>query len=201
MTHSELKVEKRIVTGNSVRKLRNQSILPMVLYSHSVEPINIQVNIGEFIKLYKVAGKNHVVDLVIEKKVYAAIVHDLDINPVTQQVRHVDFLAVNLNEKVSASVPVILLGEARGVKENALVMIQNTDQLQVLALPDNIPNAIEVDIQNLLSISDNITVADLEKNQNYEIEENPETVIVSLVAQSSEVEEIVSEVVVGNTPA
>jgi large subunit ribosomal protein L25 len=188
MAHSELKVEKRIITGNQVRKLRRDNIIPSVIYSNSITPINIQIKIGEFIKVYKEAGKTHVIDLFIDGEAIPTIVHDLDINPITQQVRHVDFLAVNLKIKVTASVPVELVGESRGVKENALVLTQNVKDLEVLALPDNIPNVIEVNVTELYQIGDNISISNLTKSEIYEIVEDTDLILASLVAQSVEIE-------------
>ena len=188
MSHSELNVEKRTILGNQVRKLRKQNIIPSVIYSNIVKPINIQIKIGEFIKVYKEAGKTHVIDLAIDNKIIPTIVQDLDINPITQQVRHVDFLAVNLKEKVIASVPVLLTGEAKGVKENALVLIQNTKELQIIALPDNIPEFIEVDVSSLVQIGNNISISDLPKFINYEISEDTDLILASLAAQSIEIE-------------
>lgn len=188
MSHSELKVEKRTIVGNQVRKLRRENIIPSVVYSNSIKPINIQINIGEFIKVYKEAGKTHVIDLTIGDEIIPTIVQDLDINPITQQVRHVDFLAVNLKEKVTATVPVLLIGEAKGVKENALVLTQNTKELQVIALPDNIPELIEVNVTNLYQIGENISINDLSKSDSYEISEDDNLILASLVAQSVEIE-------------
>jgi large subunit ribosomal protein L25 len=194
MAHSELQVEKRTIIGNQVRKLRRLNIIPSVIYSNKVTPINIQIKIGEFIKVYKEAGKTHVIDLFVDGTKYPTIVHDLDINPITQQVRHVDFLAVNLNEKVHTSVPVVLVGEARGVKENALVLTQNVKEIEVLALPDNLPEEIEVNVTDLFEIGDNVSIADLPKSDKYEIVDEQDLVLASLVAQSVEIEET-SEVV------
>jgi large subunit ribosomal protein L25 len=188
MPHSELNVEKRIIIGNQVRKLRRDGIIPSIIYSNAVAPINIQIKIGEFIKVYKDAGKTHVIDLAIDGNKIPTIVHDLDINPITQQVRHVDFLAVNLNIKVTASVPVELVGEARGVKENALVLTQNVKELEVLALPDNIPSVIEVNVSDLYQIGDNISISDLPKSNTYEISEDTDLILASLVSQSIEIE-------------
>lgn len=188
MSHSELKVEKRTIVGNQVRKLRRENIIPSVVYSNSIKPINIQIKIGEFIKVYKEAGKTHVIDLTIGDEIIPTIVQDLDINPITQQVRHVDFLAVNLKEKVTATVPVLLIGEAKGVKENALVLTQNTKELQVIALPDNIPELIEVNVTNLYQIGENISINDLSKSDSYEISEDDNLILASLVAQSVEIE-------------
>jgi large subunit ribosomal protein L25 len=188
MSHSELKVEKRIIIGNQVRKLRRDGIIPCVVYSNAITPINIQINIGEFIKVYKEAGKTHVIDLFVDGKAIPTIVQDLDINPITQQVRHVDFLAVNLKEKVVAFVPVKIIGEARGVKENGLVLTQNTKEIEVLALPDNIPDTISIDVTNLYQIGDNLSVGDLPKSNSFEITEDLNIILVSLVAQSVESE-------------
>ncbi len=189
MAHVNLASQTRTVIGNQVRKLRREGIIPAVVYSSKVSPINLQVQLRDFYRVYKEAGTTHVIDLQMDKnKVQPCIVHELDINPVSGRLRHIDFLAVDLKEKVVASVPIRLIGESVAVKEAGGVVTTSVDELEVEALPDNIPSEILVDLSLLKTYEDVIRVEDLPKSDNYEIKEEPELVLASIGKESSEQE-------------
>jgi large subunit ribosomal protein L25 len=190
MKHAELEVQARELFGNQARKLRRDGILPAVVYSKKQEPIHIQVNTRDFYTLFKQSGYTHVVELKLgSQKNTPVIVHEVDVHPVTGEARHVDFLAVNLKEKVKTSVPVELVGTAVGVKELGALLSSNLDEIEVEALPDNIPESIQVDVTHLAQIHDSIKVSDLAKSDKYDILEEPEEVIVSLVEGATGIEE------------
>lgn len=190
MTHASLVANTRTTLGNSVRKIRKDGLLPAVIYSKSVSPIALQLPLGEFIKVFKTAGKTHVIDLKIDtKKAVPCIVQELDVDPVSGGLRHVDFLAVNLKEKVVASVPVTIVGEAPAVKELDGVLTTPVQELDVEALPDSIPSEIVVDVSTLVSFDDVIRVENLPVSETYTIKEDPDTVLASITAQTQEVEE------------
>ena len=189
MAHISLQVQNRSITGNQVRKLRRDGILPCVIYSNKLESISIEVAAGVFARVFKEAGKNHVIDVKVDKKTYPCIVHQIDIHPVTGNIRHVDFLSVNLKEKVVASVPVVYIGESKAVKELGGVLNTTVDELEVSALPDSIPSEITIDISAIENFGDVIKVQDLAKDISYEIQEEPEYVVVSVNAPTAEVVE------------
>jgi large subunit ribosomal protein L25 len=193
MSHSKLNVENRTITGKRVRTLRREGLLPAVIYKNNLDSVLIQMPYGEFVKVFKQAGKTHVIDITVDKAKYSTIVHDIDIDPIKSIPRHVDFLAVDLNISITTQVPVTLIGEARGVKENGLVLTQLIKELEVSCLPDNIPEQIEVDVTELLEIGDHISVGDLSKDPSFEIVEESTTLIASLVAQSVEEEQVAVE--------
>jgi large subunit ribosomal protein L25 len=188
MSHSKLQVETRTIIGKRVRTLRRDGLIPAVIYKKNLDSVLIQIPYGEFVKVFKQAGKTHVIDISVDTLKYSTIIQDIDIDPIRSTPRHIDFLAVDLNILISTQVPVTIVGEARGVKENGLVLTQMVKELEVSCLPDNIPEQIEVDVTELLEIGDHISVADLIKNPSFEIVEEPDTLIASLVAQSIEEE-------------
>jgi large subunit ribosomal protein L25 len=100
MKHSKLIVEKRTIQGNQNRKLRKIGIIPAVIFSKTLDSVMIQIPIGEFTKVYKEAGKTHVIDVICDNESYSTIIHGIDIHPVKHLPRHVDFLAVDLKQKV-----------------------------------------------------------------------------------------------------
>jgi large subunit ribosomal protein L25 len=185
----------RTVLGNSVRKLRKQGLLPAVLYGQNFNSLPIQIDKKTFLKLYKQVGKTNVIDLSVDSQTLPVIVQDLDIDPVFGDVRHVDFLVVNLKQKVKVTVPIQYIGTPIGVKQLGAVLAVNLDELEIEVLPEKIPDFITVDVTNLTNIHDSISVADLlQVAQDYQILNDPETILVSLTEGASGVEEANVEV-------
>jgi len=203
MRHFQLSANTRTVLGNSVRKLRKQGLLPAVLYGQNFNSLPIQIDKKTFLKLYKQVGKTNVIDLSVDSQTLPVIVQDLDIDPVFGDVRHVDFLVVNLKQKVKVTVPIQYIGTPIGVKQLGAVLTVNLDELEIEVLPEKIPDFITVDVTNLTNIHDSISVADLlQVAQDYEILNDPETILVSLTEGASGVEEAnveVTEPVVNQT--
>ncbi len=190
MHHLQLSAKTRTVLGNSVRKLRKQGLLPAVLYGQNFNSLPIQIDKKNFLKLYKQAGKTNVIDLNLDSKTILVIVQDLDVDPVLGEVCHADFLVVNLQQKVKVTVPIKYVGNPIGVKQLDAVLTVNIDELEIEVLPEKIPDFITVDVTNLTNIHDSISVADLlQVSQEYEILNDPETVLVSLTEGASGVEE------------
>ncbi len=194
MKHFQLEIQSRQIVGNQAGKLRRVGILPAVMYGKGKPSKTVQVDKKSFIAAYKQVGHTNVVDLCLENEIIPAIIHDIDIHPVTGEPRHVDFLIVNLKEKVKATVPIKYVGTAKGVKELGAVLTANYNELEIEALPDDIPDFIEVDVSELAEIHDSISVADLPKNEKYEILQDPEEILVSLVEGASGIEENIAPV-------
>ena len=195
MRHFQLSANTRSVLGNSVRKLRKQGLLPAVLYGQNFNSLPIQIDKKTFLKLYKQVGKTNVIDLSVDSQTLPVIVQDLDIDPVFGDVRHVDFLVVNLKQKVKVTVPIQYIGMPIGVKQLGAVLAVNLDELEIEVLPEKIPDFITVDVTNLTNIHDSISVADLlQVVQDYQILNDPETILVSLTEGASGVEETNVEV-------
>jgi large subunit ribosomal protein L25 len=174
-----------------VRILRREGNLPAVIYSKSVSPISLEISQREFYKTYKLTGKTNVIDLKIgEKQTLPCIVHALDVHPVRGEIRHVDFLAVNLKEKVTASVPVLFSGESKAVKELGGILSTSINQLEVEALPDEIPSEIVVDISTLEAFDDVIRVENLPTSTSYKVQNDSDLVIASITSQTVESAEI-----------
>jgi len=195
MRHFQLSANTRTVLGNSVRKLRKQGLLPAVLYGQNFNSLPIQIDKKTFLKLYKQVGKTNVIDLSVDSQTLPVIVQDLDIDPVFGDVRHADFLVVNLKQKVKVTVPIQYIGTPIGVKQLGAVLTVNLDELEIEVLPEKIPDFITVDVTNLTNIHDSISVADLlQVAQDYQILNDPETILVSLTEGASGVEEANVEV-------
>ena len=134
------------------------------------------------------AHRSGVIDLDIDGKIVPCIIHDIDVHPSKKTLRHVDFYAVNLKVKIVTVVPISIVGEAPGVKNLGGVLNIAMETLSVQALPDEMPEAISIDISNLIDFGTNIRVSDLSISKNYTIMDEADSLIVNLVEQSQEEE-------------
>lgn len=157
-----LKLDKRTVLGKKVVSLRNQGIVPSVVYGGSNDPIATQSAIVETTKVVHTAGRHSPVDIVVDGKKMLAIIKSIDMDPVKHAVRHIAFHTINKNEKIVTEVPIVLIGEGESVAERAgLVVLQAIEHIEVRALPDDLPEALEVSIIDLATDEDKLTIGDI----------------------------------------
>ena len=143
--------------------------------------MSVKVDEVEFIKVIREVGRNGVIELGVGSKTIKVMVADYQFDPLKNQITHIDFLAINMSEERTVEVPVQLVGEAVGAKEGGVVE-QPLFNLEVTATPDNIPEAIEVDITEL-NINDSLTVADVKVTGDFKIENDSAESVVTVVAQ------------------
>jgi len=192
MAHLKLKANSRTKVGHTAKQLAREGLLPAVMYSKKVQSTPIQVDYKEFYHTYKESGRTQVIDLKIDDdKAVPCIVHDIDVHPVKDIPRHVDFLVVNLKEEITAPVPLEFVGEAPAVKEFGAVVNIVFDEVEVKALPDKLPESIEVNLELLADMQDTITFEDLlTQAVDFKFaEEDLGAVIVSLTEATQEAEE------------
>lgn len=171
-------------TRSELKKIRSLGKVPAVVYGYSTKNTSVKVDEVEFIKVIREVGRNGVIDLGVGSKSIKVMVSDYQFDPLKNQITHIDFLAINMTEERTVEVPVHLVGEAVGAKEGGVVE-QPLFYLQVTATPENIPEAIEVDVTDL-QINDSYTVADVKVTGDYTIEDEPETSIVTVVPPTEE---------------
>jgi len=157
----ELGAQLRTVLGRKVRVLRRSGHIPAVLYGKGQEALSLQVLIKDFQKVYKEAGESTLVYVNIDGREFPTIIHDVAKEPVKNNIIHADFYKVNLNEKIKAKVPVVFVGEAPAVKDLAGIFVRNINELEMEALPQNLPHELIIDISVLKNFGDRITIADL----------------------------------------
>jgi len=157
----ELKAEKRDILGKGVSALRDKGFVPAELYGSGVENVHLALGISDFEKVYKEGGENTIVNISFGSESRPVLIHDVQIDPVSQQVLAVDLYQVNLKEKIVTNVPLEFVGESHAVEELEGVLIKALDEVEIEALPMNIPHSIEVDISVLDDFSKSITVGDL----------------------------------------
>lgn len=186
-----LKADKREIVGRKVKQLRRQGIVPANLFGKKISSISIQTDAKTFQKIFDEVGETGIVEIELDDKKYPSLITGMAVDPVSGQTLHVDFHYVSLKEKVTAAIPVELTGEAPAVKEVGAVLSQNVHELEVEALPTDLPESIQVDISSLKAIGDVITVADLKAGEGIEFKVEPETVLISATEPAPE--EVVEE--------
>jgi len=158
-----LKVEKREILGKKVKKLRREGILPASIYGKNVKSLAVQLYLKDFLPVYKKVGETGIIELnlVGEEKPRHVLIHNVQMDPVSDKPLHVDFRQVLLTERITASIPVELVGESPAVAQKLGVLIQTLSEVEVEALPTDLPEQFTVDISGLKEVDQAITVGDL----------------------------------------
>lgn len=182
-----LNANNREVTGkNKVNKLRAEELIPGVVYAKGEDNLNVTVTSRDFDKILRQAGTSTIITLDVDGENKDVLIKDYQTHPYKNQYLHIDFQAINQNETIRVSVPVVLLGR-EDLKVDQAVLVQNLDTIEVECLPKYIPQTAEVDITEF-EIGDNRTVADLDifGNENITILEEEDEVICSLQEATEE---------------
>jgi len=184
------KIRKEV--GKKVKKLRSQGILPAVLYGPKTETLSLEVDEKDFEKIFQEAGESSLISLEIDKKKFLVLIHAIEIDAISKKTIHVDFYQPRLDEEISAEVPLVFIRESVAVKELGGTLIKNMHEIEVKALPQNLPHEIKVDLEKLKTFQDNILIKDLIIPQGVRILKGPDE-MVALVSQKVKVEEELSK--------
>lgn len=182
---TELKTEKRTALGKATGALRKTGMIPAELYGHGVPNVHLAVNAREFEKTYRVAGENTIINVMVDGKAVPVLIYYVEKDPLKDEFLAVDFYQVNMNEEVETEIPLKFEGESPAVKDNG-VLIKAMDDVEVKALPSNLPEFISVDLTKLVKIGDSIYVRDLIQSPKFEYLVEPDTVVVSITEQVEE---------------
>jgi large subunit ribosomal protein L25 len=156
-----LAAASRTVTGKNVARLRRAGQLPGVVYGHGVESRNVSLDAHEFELFRKHSGPNILFDLAIDSgRPAPALVHGVQVHPVTRRPVHVDLLAVQMTEELVVEVPVVLSGVAPAVERDGGTL-SHINTIRVRALPDHLPQSFEASLESLDSFDAALHVRDL----------------------------------------
>ena len=175
-----LSVEKRKILGKNVKKLRREDILPANIYGKDIKSLSVQVPYKEFEKVYKTAGETGLIDVTIAGEVKPSLIHNLQQDYYNHKILHVDFFQVNLKEKVKTTVPIVVLGVARAVADKLGLLLQPLSQIEIEALPTDLPEKIEVNVEHLATVNDQIAVKDIKAPSGVTILTGQEQVLVKI---------------------
>ena len=196
MERIELQTTVRKSTGNSpARSLRRSGHIPAVLYGPKMESVLLSVNIKDLEQVLKQGNIFQVIlNLVIQngKKVTkAAMVKELQTHPVSGNFIHIDFYEIDMKRQINVMVPIITNGQSVGVENGGMLNIVRRE-IELLCLPGDIPEAIEIDITDL-DIGDSIHIEDIPLGENVEVSADFNFTVITVLSPTVEEEEVVEE--------
>lgn len=192
----KLSAKIRTETGKKIRDQKNEGRIPAVVYGHKVKNAILDLDEKEFLKVFKSAGESSLIELNVEgeKEKRPVLIHDMQKDSVTGQVMHIDFFQASLKEEVQVKVPLVIVGEAPAVKEQGGTLVKNISELEVKALPQNLPHEITVDVSGLKTTEDHILAKNIKLPEGVKLHINPEEIVISIAAQTNVEEELAQEI-------
>lgn len=199
----KLIAKKRDILGKKVKSLRQQGLLPGVVFGKDMESVPITLNKKEFEKVYQEAGESTLIDVDLPSAKGGSkadgpikvLVSEVDLDPVSDEIIHANLQAVKLTEKTTATVPLKIVGESPIVKSGEGMLLTLLDEIDVEALPQDLPTEIKVDTSKLTAIDQGIAVKDLPVDRSkVEIKQDPEDLVVKVGYAEMEEEEVKEEV-------
>lgn len=165
-------------TEEKISEVRAAKMIPAVVYWKHQEPIAIQIDNSEFIKLFRVSGESHIINLNIGKKSIEVLVHDIQREPVNGEFQHIDFFAITKGEKVHTKIHLSFVGNSKAVKEGA-ILEEHIKELDVKVLPKDLVDCFEVDLSKLAEMGDVIRISDLGISSKFELHAHADDIVVS----------------------
>jgi len=184
----ELKAKIRKDTGKKVEKIRKQGMVPAVLYGPTIKSQSLEIDLKEFEKIYKEAGESSLISLTLAKENFLVLIHAVEINALSQKPIHVDFYQPRLDEEIEATIPLVFEGEAAAARDLGGTLVKNIHEVEVKALPQNLPHEIKVNIDKLKTFEDSVLIQDLPLVQGVKVLKEADEVVV-FVASPEKIEE------------
>jgi len=195
MSTIELHAETRTVFGKKVKDLRQAGIVPAEIYGKKTKNLSIQIPTRDLEYTLSAAGNTNLISIKIgsKKKGIPVLARNIQYSPVRQRLLHVDFYAVIMDETVSVNVPIRIIGESDLIAQQNGTLMTGLNELEIEALPADIPESIEIDISELAEFGQSIHVSDLPATANIIIHSSPESLLASIQPPRTSDEELTVE--------
>ncbi len=184
----KLTVQKR-ENKESLDLLRTSGQVPAVFYGPKDPSISIKLSLADFKKAWKSAGESTVISLVGEGIEIQALIHSVDLDPVTSIPIHVDFYAIEKGKKLTVDVPIEFIGISKAVKDFGAVLVKVLHEVEIEALPKDLPHKIEADISILTTLDSVLTAGDLKLPTGVSLLTKSDEVLASVYEPQEEIEE------------
>ena len=182
----KLKVEKRDIQ-ESLTTLRKSGKMPAVFYGPKDPSTPIKLSLVDFKKAWKTAGESTVVSLEGDGIDADVLIHQVDLDPVTDVAIHADFYAIEKGKKLAVDVPLEFIGVAPAVKDLGAVLVKVLHEVEIEALPKDLPHTLQVDISSLLNFDSVLTAAEIKLPAGVTLKIKPEDVVASVYEPKEEV--------------
>ena len=189
-----LSAKIRKIQGKKVRALREKGVLPVVLYGPKIKNESLEVNLKDFEKVLTEAGESTLISLETEgkKEKNLVLIHEIKLDPMTSQPTHADFYQPILTEEIQVKIPLIIEGEAPAVKNLGGTLVKNISEIEVRALPQDLPKEIKINVGGLETFEDKVLIKDLKLPAGVKILRSSEEII-ARIAPPEKVEEELSK--------
>lgn len=184
-------VTRREITGKRVRELRREGIVPGNIYGRGIDSVAVQIPFTDARVMLNEHGRNTLIELQIdgEAQPRSVVVRELDREPVSGAIQHIDFFQVDLTRKLQADVPVHLIGEAPAQQTWGGILVHEADTISIEALPIDLPDHLEISVEGMEELDDQLTAGELELPSGVELLADASTVIARIARPRLEVEE------------
>jgi large subunit ribosomal protein L25 len=182
MEHLELTAEKRDVIGKKVRFIRREGQTPANLYGHGVASTALKLDTRNLSSVLAHAGQTDLISLKVgsSKKAVKVLVREVQRDPLSEELLHVDFYQGKLTEKLKVDVPLSFSGEAPALKIKNTSLLYLMDSLPIEALPDDLPHNVDVDLSALTEVDQAIHIKDIALGQGVTLLGDPEQMVVKV---------------------
>ena len=194
-----IKAKKRDL-NTKTDALRKSGEIPAVFYGMGKPSSSVSVPLTLFKKVWREAGESSAVKIEMtgEKGLtdisdIDALIHEVQVDPVTGEPIHADFLVIDMKKKIRVNVPIVFEGISNAVKNGIGNLVKVLHEVEVEALPGDLPHNLIVDISKLETLEDNVVVSDIKLPAGVIAVTNGNEVVASIIVQVEEKEEVVAE--------
>lgn len=188
-----IKAKKRDA-GIKLDVLRKEGEIPAVFYGVGKDTTSISIPTIEFKKIWRDAGESSAIKIETQDGNIDVLIHEVQVDPITSEPIHVDFLAIDMKKKIRVNVPLEFEGVSLAVKSGIGNLVKVMHELEIEALPADLPHNLVVDISKLKTLDDQIFVSDVKLPAGVVAINEPTEVVVSIVEQVEEKEEVAEPV-------
>jgi large subunit ribosomal protein L25 len=195
MDDLNIKASQRDILGKKTRFLRREGVTPTHLFGRGINSLSLQCDTAKLQRIIARAGMTRLIALDVEgdKQPRSVFIREIQREPTTGELLHVDFYQVRKTEKIKVEVPIILVGEAPAMKEKGRTLTHSLTSLSVECLPDKLPPQIEVDLSPLEELEQAIFVRDITLSPEVTVITDPDQMVAKVSEARVEVEEVVEE--------
>lgn len=190
-TRPALAAAPREVTGKAVARLRRDGLLPAVVFGHGLDSQSVSLDAHEFDQLRRHTGPNALIDLSVDgKRARPVLIHGVQVHPLTRRPVHVDLFVVRMSEEMAVDVPIVPVGVSEAVSTHGGTLLQVIDTIRVRALPDHLPQQVELPIDRLIDFDAVLKVSDLSLPSGVTILTDADEVVAKVAPPRVETEEV-----------
>jgi large subunit ribosomal protein L25 len=200
-TKAVLNVARRETLGKKVKAMRRAGTVPANIYGRHVDSVAVQVEFDALRNILRHHNRNDILYVQFDGEERPTFMRDVQRNPVTDKILHVDFLQISLTEKVRMEVPIHIVGKAPAVETYGGILTHPSTTIMVEALPLNIPNMMEIDVSGLTEIGQTLHASDLTPPEGVEIVGLDQTLVRVDLPAAERSEETAAEAVEGEEGA